>query len=64
MANFRTHLAVGTIATGLLATMTMAANVVTPNQVVTLALAGAFGSVLPDIDLERSRSSRAKRAPD
>ncbi len=59
MANFRTHLAVGTIATGLLATMTMAANVVTPNQVVTLALAGAFGSVLPDIDLERSRSSRA-----
>lgn len=58
MANFRTHLVVGTIATGLLATMTMAANVVTPNEVVTLALAGAFGSVLPDIDLERSRSSR------
>ena len=59
MANFRTHIAVGTISTGLLATMTMAASVVTPNQVVTLALAGALGSVLPDIDLQRSRSSRA-----
>ena len=59
MANFRTHIAVGTIATGLLATVTMAASVVTQNQVVTLALAGALGSVLPDIDLQRSRSSRA-----
>ena len=59
MANFRTHIAVGTISTGLLATITMAAAVVTPNQVISLALAGALGSVLPDIDLQRSRSSRA-----
>lgn len=59
MANFRTHIAVGTIATGFLATITMAAAVVTPNQVMSLALAGALGSVLPDIDLQRSRSSRA-----
>ena len=59
MANFRTHIAVGTIATGFLATMTMAAAVVTPNQVMSLAMAGALGSVLPDVDLQRSRSSRA-----
>ncbi len=59
MANFRTHLAVGTMATGLLATMAMAASVVTTNQVVMLTFAGAFGSVLPDIDLERSKSSRS-----
>ncbi len=59
MANFRTHIAVGTISTGLLATITLAASVVTPNEVITLALAGALGSVLPDVDLQRSRSSRA-----
>ncbi|MEM7621047.1 MAG: metal-dependent hydrolase [Pseudomonadota bacterium] len=59
MANFRTHIGIGTIATGFLATITMAAAVVTPNQVMSLALAGALGSVLPDIDLQRSRSSRA-----
>ncbi|MGH1351504.1 MAG: metal-dependent hydrolase [Methyloligellaceae bacterium] len=59
MANFRTHLAVGTMATGLLATMAMAASVVNTNQVIMLTCAGAFGSVLPDIDLERSKSSRA-----
>ena len=59
MANFRTHIAVGTISTGLLATITLAASIVTPNEVITLALAGALGSVLPDVDLQRSRSSRA-----
>jgi len=58
MANFRTHLAVGTIASGLLASFTTAAAVVTTNEVITLTIAGALGSVLPDIDLQRSRSSR------
>ncbi len=58
MANFRTHLAVGTIASGLLASFTTAAAVVTSNEVISLTIAGALGSVLPDIDLQRSRSSR------
>ncbi len=58
MANFRTHLAVGTIASGLLATLATAAAVVTSSQVMSVTLAGALGSVLPDIDLQRSRSSR------
>ncbi len=58
MANFRTHLAVGTVASGLLASLTTAAAVVTTNVVISLTLAGALGSVLPDIDLQRSRSSR------
>lgn len=58
MANFRTHIAVGTVVSGMLATMTMAATVVTPNQILILALVGAFGSVLPDVDLGSSRSSR------
>lgn len=58
MANFPTHLAVGTVASGMLATLTMATGMVAPKDIITLALAGAMGGVLPDIDLKDSRSSR------
>jgi membrane-bound metal-dependent hydrolase YbcI (DUF457 family) len=59
MANFATHIAVGTIVSGAAATLTLAASVVTPAELMTLALTGAFGSVLPDVDLEKSRPSQA-----
>lgn len=59
MANFTTHITIGTIASGMLATMAMAANVVSPEEVVTLAAAGALGSVMPDVDLKDSRPSEA-----
>ena len=59
MANFRTHIAVGVVASGMASTLTMAASVVPPSQVVTLALCGALGSILPDIDLQNSRASQA-----
>ena len=59
MANFTTHLAIGTMASGMLATVTMAANVVDPHNIVTVCLAGALGSILPDIDLKDSRPSQA-----
>lgn len=58
MANFTTHIAVGTVASGLMATMVMAANIVTPEHVLTLAAAGTLGSVLPDVDLKDSRPSQ------
>lgn len=58
MANFATHAAVGIVASGMLSTLTMAADIVPVNDLVTLALAGTFGAVLPDIDLENSRASR------
>ncbi|MBC8050422.1 MAG: metal-dependent hydrolase [Chitinophagales bacterium] len=58
MANFNTHLAVGAVAAGLGATMTMAAGVVPQNQLLTLTMAGIIGSVLPDIDLEKATPSR------
>ncbi len=57
MANFRTHLAVGVVASGLLSTVSMAAALVTPGEALALTLAGAVGSLLPDIDLEASRQS-------
>ena len=57
MANFNTHLAVGAIASGLGATMTMAAGVVPQDQLLTLTMAGIIGSVLPDIDLEKAAPS-------
>jgi hypothetical protein len=59
MANFTTHIAVGTIVSGALATLTLAADVVAPQNLVAVTLAGALGSVLPDIDLKDSRPSRA-----
>lgn len=58
MANFATHLGVGTIASGMAATLAVATEMISQTDIITLALAGAMGSVLPDIDLKDSRSSR------
>ena len=59
MANFTTHIAVGTVVSGTAATLTMAADVISPESLVAVTLAGVVGSVLPDIDLKDSRPSRA-----
>ena len=59
MANFPTHIAVGTMVSGALATVTMAADLVAPENIVAVTLAGVLGSVLPDIDLKDSRPARA-----
>jgi uncharacterized membrane protein HdeD (DUF308 family) len=58
MANFSTHLAVGSVASGLAATVAMASGVVPQHHLLTLTLAGIIGSVLPDIDLEKAVPSR------
>lgn len=59
MANFTTHIGVGTVAAGALATLTLAANVVAPENLVAVTMAGVLGSILPDIDLKDSRPSKA-----
>ena len=59
MANFPTHIAIGTMVSGALATVTVAADMIAPENVVAVTLAGVLGSVLPDIDLKDSRPSRA-----
>lgn len=59
MANFTTHIAVGTVVAGSLATLTLAADVIAPQNLIPVTLAGVVGSVLPDIDLRVSRPSRA-----
>jgi len=59
MANFPTHIAVGTVVSGVMATVTLAADMVAPENIVAVTLAGVLGSVLPDIDLRDSRPSRA-----
>ncbi len=59
MANFTTHVAVGTIVSGALATLTLAADVVAPENLVAVTMVGVLGSILPDIDLKDSRPSRA-----
>ena len=59
MANFTTHIAVGTVVAGSLATLTLAADVIAPENLIPITMAGVLGSVLPDIDLKASRPSRA-----
>ena len=59
MANFTTHIAVGTLVSGGLATLTLAADVVAPENLIAVTMAGVLGSVLPDIDLKDSRPSKA-----
>lgn len=59
MANFTTHIVVGTIVAGSLATLTLAADVIAQENLVAVTMAGTLGSVLPDIDLKDSRPSRA-----
>jgi hypothetical protein len=59
MANFPTHIAVGTMVSGTLATLTLAADVIAPENLIGVTMAGVLGSVLPDIDLKDSHPSRA-----
>jgi hypothetical protein len=59
MANFTTHIAIGTVVSGTAATLTLAANVISPESLIAVTLAGVLGGVLPDIDLKDSRPSRA-----
>ncbi len=59
MANFATHIGVGTVVSGGLATLTLAADVISHESLVAVTMAGVLGSVLPDIDLKDSRASRA-----
>jgi membrane-bound metal-dependent hydrolase YbcI (DUF457 family) len=59
MANFTTHIAVGTVVSGALATLTLAADVIAPENLVAVTMAGVLGSVLPDIDLKDSRPAQA-----
>ena len=58
MANFTTHIAVGTVVSGAFATLTLAADLVAPENIVAVTLAGVLGSILPDIDLRDSRASK------
>lgn len=58
MANFATHIGVGTVVAGSLATLTLAADVIAPENLVAVTMAGVLGSILPDIDLKESRPSK------
>ena len=59
MADFPTHLGFGAVGAGLAASATYAAGIVPNGELLTLTMAGVVGSVLPDIDLEKTVPSRA-----
>src|SRR5215813_11053019 len=54
MANFRTHLAVASTVSGVIAIGCMVAGVATPKEVVLYFCAGTIGGVLPDIDSDHT----------
>ncbi len=58
MANFATHIGVGVVVSGAMATLTLAANVISEQSLIAVTMAGVLGSILPDIDLKDSRASR------
>ena len=58
VANFSTHIGVGAVASGLAATLTLAAGAIQTGDLATLTAAGIVGSILPDIDLQKSHPSR------
>ena len=58
MANFNTHLLAGALASGLAATMTMAAGIVPQSEILGLTVVGVVGSILPDVDLENTEPSK------
>jgi hypothetical protein len=54
MADFRTHVAVASTVSGVLAIGTMVAGIATPKEVVLFFCAGTIGGVLPDIDSDHT----------
>ncbi len=59
MADFATHLGWGAVGAGLAASATYAADIVPSSELLTLTMAGIVGSILPDIDLEKTVPSRS-----
>jgi hypothetical protein len=59
MADFATHLGWGAVGAGLAASATYAADIVPSSELLTLTMAGVIGSVLPDIDLEKTVPARS-----
>jgi hypothetical protein len=56
MANFNTHLSVGITASAVLSTVFLSMKLLTPNETIVAFVIGTFGSLLPDIDADNSKS--------
>jgi membrane-bound metal-dependent hydrolase YbcI (DUF457 family) len=54
MANFKTHIGVASVASGVLASGLLEAGALTPEGVVVCTALGAVGGTLPDVDLDHS----------
>ena len=54
MADFRTHMTVASLGSGLLSTLCLGAGVASPREVIILAVVGTIGGILPDIDSDHS----------
>lgn len=59
MANFETHLSIGTLSSGFLASLTLSLGILPKEDLIPLTITGIIGSILPDIDLKESRPSKA-----
>ncbi|MGQ4810171.1 hypothetical protein NKDENANG_03620 [Candidatus Entotheonellaceae bacterium PAL068K] len=58
MANFRTHVTVAAVGSGMLSTMCLGGELITPRDVMLLTVVGTLGGILPDIDLDHSKPTK------
>jgi hypothetical protein len=58
MADFKTHVAVASVASGLLASCALEAGAATRGEALVYAALGAAGGMLPDVDLDHSTPAR------
>lgn len=58
MANFKMHLGVAAIGSGMVATLCLGAGLASVQEVAILSLLGTIGGLLPDIDLDHSTPTR------
>ncbi len=54
MANFKTHIQISAISSGVLSTSLLGANIVNSTEAVLLWIVGTLGGVLPDVDSDNS----------
>lgn len=58
MANFHTHVSVGFVVSGVLALLSFKAGTISDNEFATATLIGTVGSLLPDIDSDKSTPAK------
>lgn len=58
MANFKTHVTVAAVGSGLLSTLCLGAGIIHPSNLILFSVLGTIGGILPDIDLDHAAPTK------